>query len=170
MQHLMGMCEHRRKKKSKVRSATLLLEPTPDHSLVPTLTPGCCYCAETNQICLQSWMLPLRKPWHQLNISLSAPICNRSVKEMMELVEGGGMPAEAQQTSPILMMEHGPLTARKQRDYLNQDNLAVQFTHLNTSCGKQTAVKCYWKPWRPTAHLISIPQFRVISLICSALS
>lgn len=63
--------------------------------------------------------------------------------ELVEGVEGGGMPAEAQQTSPILMMEHGPLAARKQRDYLNQDNLAVQFTHLNTSCRKQTAVKCY---------------------------
>lgn len=63
--------------------------------------------------------------------------------ELVEGVEGGGMPAEARQTSPVLMMEHGPLTARKQRDYLNQDNLAVQLTHLNTSCGKQTAAKCY---------------------------
>lgn len=61
----------------------------------------------------------------------------------MELVEGGGMLAEAQQTCPILMMDHGPLTARKQRDYLNQDNLGVQFTHLNTLCRKQMSVKCY---------------------------
>lgn len=72
---------------------------------------------------------------------------------LVEGVEGGGMLAEVQQTCPILMMDHGPLTARKQRDCLNQDNLRVQFTHLNTFCGTQTSVKCYRKPWRPTSHV-----------------
>lgn len=58
--------------------------------------------------------------------------------ELVEGVEGGGMLA-----CPILMMDYGPLTARKQRDYLNQDNLRVQFTYFNTLCRKQTSAKCY---------------------------
>lgn len=62
--------------------------------------------------------------------------------EPVEGVEGGGMLAGAQQTCPILMVAHGPLTARKQRDYLNRDNLRVQFTQLNTLCRKQTSLKC----------------------------
>lgn len=75
--------------------------------------------------------------------------------EPVEGVEGGGMLAEVQQTCPILMTDHGPLTARKQRDYLNRDNLGVQFTHLNTLRRKQTSVKCYWKAWHPILQLIA---------------
>lgn len=73
-------------------------------------------------------VLPLKKPWHQLNISLSAFICVKEMIWIVEGVEGGGMLAEARQTCPILMMDHGPLTAGKQRDYLNRDNRGVQFT------------------------------------------
>lgn len=90
-------------------------------------------------------MFPLEKSWHQVNISLIALKWIRSVKEMETLkgVEGAGMLAGAQQTCPILIMGHGPLTAGKHHDYLNQDKLRVQFTHLNTLCRQQTSIKCY---------------------------
>lgn len=58
--------------------------------------------------------------------------CKGDEKGTLKSVEGGGMLAGAQQTCPILMMAHGPLTAGKHRDCLNQDKLRVQFTHLNT--------------------------------------
>lgn len=61
----------------------------------------------------------------------------------LEGVEGGGMLARAQQTCSILMMGHGPLTAGKHRDYLNQDKCRVQFTRLNTLCRKQRCLKCH---------------------------
>lgn len=64
-------------------------------------------------------------------------------KETLKDVEGGGMLAGAQQTCPILIMGHGPLTAGKHHDYLNQDKLRVQFTHLNTLCRQQTSIKRY---------------------------
>lgn len=56
--------------------------------------------------------------------------------EALEGVEGGGMLAGAQQTCPVpslRLMGHGPLTAGKHHDCLNQDKPRVQFTHLNTS-------------------------------------
>lgn len=69
--------------RSKVRTVTLLLAQTLDHPLPQPQTLGGCPCAKTKQISLLSWMMPLRKPWHQLNISLSALIWIRSVKETM---------------------------------------------------------------------------------------
>lgn len=47
-------------------------------------------------------------------------------------------------TCPVLIVGHGPLTAGKHHDYLNQDELRL---HLNTWCRQQTSIKCCWKPW-----------------------
>lgn len=69
--------------------------------------------------------------------------CEGDEKETLKGVEGAGMLAGAQQACPILIMGHGPLTAGKHHDYLNQDKLRVQFTHLNTLCRQQTSIKCY---------------------------